>query len=357
MYKKSFKIVLIVVFSISTIIAHAQTKCDERIADAEKLYDEGKYSLVIEQMESIISECNLKGNKKYEVFKYLASANYELDELEKADKYMRLFLKKKPYYELNLNNDPVTFIERIDYFKKWPRLEIGLSGGKPFNNIIIDSIFPVLDTASTDYNQKFTTQSAYFASFNLNLNFSRFLSIGTGASYAQQIIAQTIPMFQGIDFNYSEKMKQIYIPLFLKFSYPVKSIVPSVYVGGEYIYMLSSEYYYNYTQNGTYDQKYEFLIAQRKRSDELLDLATERNKQRFAAIAGVQIAYKMKKMKFFANFKYRKEFNYFNNTNARYNQSDLFLTNYYVFPDIRFESYEVSLGFTYSFFYKVKSKY
>jgi hypothetical protein len=152
-------------------------------------------------------------------------------------------------------------------------------------------------------------------------------------------------------------MKQVYVPLSIKFSYPVKNIVPSVYLGGEYIYMLNSEYYYNYTQNGTYDQKYEFLIAQRKRSDEVLDLATERNQMRYAAIAGVQIAYKMKKMKIFANFKYRKELNYFNNTDARYNRLDLYLTNYYVFPDIRFESYEVSVGFTYSFFYKVKSKY
>ncbi len=357
MYKKSLKILLIFILSFTTTLAYSQTNCNERIADAEKLYDEGKYSLVIEQMENIIEECNLKGNKKYEVLKYLAAANYELDELEKADDYMRLFLKKKPYYEINLNNDPVTFIERIDYFKKWPWLEIGLSGGKPFNNIIVDSIFPVLDTASTDYNQQFTTQSAYFASFNLVVNLNRFLSIGTGASYSQQIIAQTIPMFQGIDFNYSEKMKQIYIPLFLKFSYPIKNIVPSVYAGGEYIYMLSSEYYYNYTQNGTYDQKYEFLIAQRKRSDEVLDLATERNQIRFSAIAGVQIAYKMKKMKIFANFKYRKELNYFNNTDTRYNRLDMYLTNYYVFPDIRFESYEVSVGFTYSFFYKVKSKY
>ncbi|MCF6241776.1 MAG: hypothetical protein L3J74_10580, partial [Bacteroidales bacterium] len=164
MYKELLKILLIFVLSLMTTLAYAQTKCDEQIADAEKLYDEGRYSLVIEQMENILTECKLKGSKKYEVLKYLAAANYELDELEKAEEYMSLFLKKRPYYEVNLNNDPVTFIERIDYFKKWPWLEIGLSGGKPFNNIIVDKIYPVLDTATTNYDQKFSTQSAYFAS-------------------------------------------------------------------------------------------------------------------------------------------------------------------------------------------------
>ena len=357
MFRKILKILFFTLFAFIAISAQSQDDCKEKIAEAEKLFDEGKYSLVIEKLDNVLEDCNLKGNKKYEVFKYLAAANYELDELESADKYMILFLKKNPYYETNLSNDPIVFIERLDYYKKWPILEIGLSGGLPFNNIIIDSIFPVLDSTVADYNQEFTTTSAFSLSFNILVNFNSYLALGTGATITQQTIAQTIPMFEGINFNYSEKMQQLSAPLYVKFSYPVKKFIPSVYIGGELIYTLKSEYYYEYAQSGTFDEKYDFLIAQRKRSDVLLDMNTERNQIRYAGIAGAQIAYKMKKLTLFANFKYRKELNYFNKPEARYSNPDLYITNYYIFPDIRFDTYEATIGFTYSLFYKVKSKY
>ena len=358
MYKLALKITFFfLLISFSTISSYAQKDCDERILNAQKLYDAGKYNQVIINLVDVLNECNLKGNKKYEVLKYLAAANYELDELEEANKYMMSFLKKMPYYDLNLNSDPGAFLEHIDYFKKWPLIEVGLNGGIPFNNIITDKIYPVLDTAITDYNQDFYTKSAYLIGIDLTFNINNYIAVSTGGNLIQQEIAQTIPMFQGIDFNYSEKMKQINIPLSFKFSFPIKNFTPSIYFGGELIYMLNSEYYYDYTENGTYDEKYEFLILRRKRSDVFLDMDTERNQMRYAAIGGVQLAYKIKKISIFARFKYRKELDYFNNSDFHYTKQDLYITNYYVFPDIHFESYEATIGFTYSLFYKIKPKY
>ena len=357
MYKLLLKTILFLIISFSPKLLFSQKNCEDQILEAQKLYDEGKYSQAINILEDVKTECNLKGTKKYETYKYLAAANYELDELEIAQKYMELFLKKQPYYEINLNSDPDAFAEHIDYFKKWPLIEIGLSGGKPFNNIIVDKIYPVLDTSLTDYNQEFTTHSSYFFAFDLSINATSLSGFYTGVSYSQQTIAQTIPMFNGIDFNYSEMMKQINIPLSIKFSYPVKKFIPSVFAGGEIIYTLLSEYSYNYSESGVYAPEYEFLIVQRKHSDVSLDLDTERNQIRLGAIAGAQLAYKIGKITFFAKFKYRKEFDYFNNNNNHYTKKDLYITNYYVFPDIKFETYEASIGFTYSFFYRVKFKY
>ena len=137
---KKLKFILIIVLSFIATAGYAQSDCEDKILKAEKLYESGKYSEVVNLLKPVLEECDLSKTQKGEVLKYLAGSNYEIDELEEADKFMMKFIKINPYYEINASNDPYAFREEFSKFKTWPLFIIGFSSGIPINNIIVEKL-------------------------------------------------------------------------------------------------------------------------------------------------------------------------------------------------------------------------
>jgi len=357
---KAFKIILIFIISFIASVSYAQSECEDEIQEAEKLYEDGKYSKIVNILEPVLKNCNLSKQQKAEVLKYLAGSYYELDELEDADKYLMKFIKKNPYYELNLSNDPYAFREEFNKFKTWPRFYLGVSSGIPINNIIVEKIYPVLDTSKVDYNQPVTSSQAISFMFNFGWNINKYISINSGGGITLQSLSQSIPMYTGLNFNYKETIIQANIPVYFKFSYPLKNgFIPALYFGAEITQLNNANYSYNYSQEGEIDQEYEFLLAaQRQKENVKIDeLEEKRNLNRTAVIAGTRISYRMNRVQIFLDFRYKKELGLYNNPDKRYFHPDLYISNNYVLPDFKIESYQISLGINLNFAYKVKSKY
>lgn len=352
------KFILLSTFLFIALSSYAQSACDDQIIEVEKQYEDGKYKEVVNLVESILSECDLSKQQKSNLLKYIAGANYEMDELEKAEVYLTKFLKTNPYYEERIN-DPYAFKEELSKFKSWPRFYIGLGSGIPINNIIVEKIYPVLDPEIVNYNQPVKSSQAFSFIFEFGWNINNYFSINSGISANLMSLSQSIPMYTGLSFNYTEKIIQANIPIYFKFSYPLKKgIIPSIYIGADITQLYNVKYSYNYSQTGDVNQDYEFLLVQRKKGNTSIDsLATSRNLNRKAAIAGARISYRLNRMQIYIDLRYRRELDLYNNPDARYFHSELNITNNYVLPDLKIETYQISLGVHLNFAYKVKSKY
>ncbi|MEN8120713.1 MAG: hypothetical protein ABFS35_10215 [Bacteroidota bacterium] len=334
----------------------AQTNdCDDRIVKAQKLYEEGKYKGVVTVLKSVFDDCNIKGVQKKESMKYFIGAYYEMDEIELGKEQMINFLKKNPYYIASKKNDPYAFREELKKFKSWSRFYVGAKIGIPIAMTIVERVYPVLDAA--DYNQPFKSKQAVAFALEFGWNLNKYVSIASGAGLSILSLSQTIPMYQGLNFNYTESTIQASVPLYLKFSYPLRSgWIPAIYAGAEVTNTYSANYSYNYSTSGSVNDDLDFYLK-RERDNMKIEPETERNDYRPSAIAGARFTYQLRKVNFYLDFRYKKELELYNNPKSRFVDKDLFITNSYVLPDLYLDSYEISAGFIFNFAYKVKSKY
>ncbi|RLD63621.1 MAG: hypothetical protein DRI95_11480 [Bacteroidetes bacterium] len=348
------KFVLLISFLFITISSIAQSDCDDKVVEAQKLYENGKYKDVVTILKSVFDDCNIKGEEKKEAMKYFIGAYYEMDELELGEERMIGFLKKHPYYIASKKNDPYAFREELKKFKSWSRLYVGAKVGIPIAMTIVDKVYPILDTA--DYNQPFTSSQAVAFALEFGWNFNKYISLASGAGFTILSLSQTIPMYQGLNFNYTESTVQVSIPVYIKFSYPLRGgFIPAIYAGAEITSIYSANYSYNYTASNLVNDDLAFYLN-RKRENVKIELE-ERSEYRRSAIAGARFTYQLKKVNFYLDFRYKKELDLYNNSTSRFVAKDLFITNSYVLPDIYLDSYEISAGFIFNFAYKVKSKY
>lgn len=349
------KFVLLISFFFIAFSSFAQTDCNDRVVKAQKLYENGKYKGVVDVLKSVFNDCNIKGEEKKEAMKYFIGAYYEMDEIELGEEHMIEFLKKHPYYITNKKNDPYAFREELKKFKSWSRLYVGAKVGIPIANVTVNKIYGVLDTA--DYNQPFKSKQAFAFAIEFGWNLNKYVSIASGGGLTIMSLSQTIPMYQGLNFNYTESTIQVSIPIYIKFSYPLRGgWIPAIYAGAEVTSIYSANYSYNYSASDLVDDDLAFYLN-RKRENMKIEHASERNEYRPSAIAGARFTYQLKKVNFYLDFRYKKELDLYNNSESHFVVKDLFITNSYVLPDIYLDTYEISAGFIYNFAYKVKSKY
>ena len=348
------KFVLLISFLFIVLNSFAQSDCDDKVVEAQKLYENGKYKDVVTILESVFDKCKLNSEQRKDALKYLIASYYEMDELELGEEHMIGFLKKNPYYIASKKNDPYAFREELKKFKSWSRFYIGAKVGVPIAIITVNKIYGVLDTA--DYNQPFKSKQAVAFAIEFGWNLNKYVSIASGGGLTIMSLSQTIPMHQGLNFNYTESTIQASIPLYLKFSYPLRGgWIPAIYVGAEVTNLYSANYSYNYSASDLVNDDLDFYLN-RKRENMKIEL-DERNENRPSAIAGARFTYQLKKVNFYLDFRYKKEFDLYNNAESRYVAKDLFITNSYVLPDIYLDTYEISAGFIFNFAYKVKSIY
>lgn len=358
MKKHINKLFLLISFLFIAFGSFAQSSCDDKIIEAEELYEEGKYNKVVNILTSVLEECEISKNKRSEIDKYLSGAYYEMDEIEEADKYMMRFIKKNSYYEINESNDPYAFKQEIVNFKTWSLFYISLSGGTSIDNILVEKIYPVKDSTSTNYNQPVKTTKSFSVLAEVGWNINKYLSINSGFGASSFTLNQSIPMYSGLNFDYKENIIQLNVPIYLKFSYPFKNgLIPAIYLGADFTQLYSINYAYSYSQTGTINPDNEFLISRKKDNIPITYLANQRNLNRNSALAGARLSYRLKKIQIYLDFRYKMDIESYNKIDERYFDADLFLSNSYVLPDFKIESYQVLLGFSFDFMYKVKSKY
>ena len=354
---KTLKYILITfLVLVASLQIYAQSDCDNELANAQELYEDGDFKNAIKKLEKLLDDCDLNKTQENEALKLLASANYEMDELETGNEYVEQFLRKNPFYVASKKNDPYTFRETLGKFKSWPRLSVGARAGLPLTTVFTEKIYPVLDTA--DYSQEYIVTPLVFGTIEIAYNFNKWLSFYFGFGLRNQKITHKVPMYNSeIEFNYKESSILGNTPVYLQFKLPLKgSFSSAVYFGGEIEALHSVSYSHNYILKGSLDDYTIFLSKARERTN--IDINIEqRIPIRRALIGGVKFIYKINKITVFADARYIKELDLYNNPDSHFVDPNLYITNSYTLSDIRLETIDFSIGFTYNLWYKVKSKY
>ncbi|MBN1250529.1 MAG: hypothetical protein JXR51_14865 [Bacteroidales bacterium] len=347
-------ILIILLFLIIPFQIKAQNDCADNLANSQKLFEDGDFRNSIIIMEKLLDECDLNRTQENEVLKLLASANYEMDEIEIGNKYVEKFLRKNPFYIASKKSDPYTFIETLDKFKSWPRFSVGIRAGMPLIKVYTQKIYPILDTAN--YLNNYYTSNALLGMLEFAWNINKYLSVNIGFGLRTQKIIHEVPMYNNeIVFNYEESSLIGNTPLYVQFTLPTKSsFTGAIYVGAEVNALSRASYSYIYTSDGISDEFASFL--NKKRININIDI-NERNLIRKALIFGGKFIYKINKFSIFADVRYIKDFDLYNNPDKHFVNPDLYFTNSYTLSDIKLETIDFSLGFTFNFSYKVKPKY
>jgi len=346
--------ILLILSLLFSINMAAQGSCQEDIDKANKLFENGSYNDAEKLLKKILVTCSLNQTQENEILKLIASVNYEMDELEKGDEYTAEFLKKNPYYTPNKKTDPLPFREAIQKLKSWPRFYFGFRGGISMGFVDTKKVYPVLDTA--DYNKPYTIKPYFLGALEFGWNIRSFMSLNLGAGLRIQKIQHQVPQYNQYYFNYEEITKTLNVPLTIHFSIPTGgAFFPDLYFGGEYEYFTGATYSYAYTGNSNISQDFTFYLN-RKRNNVTIQ-KDERAAYRYAALGGIRLMYKIKNFSLYADGRYIKEYNLYNNPQKRYTDPDLNIGNNYTLADIQLQNLDISIGFNYYFSYKVKSKY
>jgi len=350
---KTLKYIIVFLFLTISLQITAQSDCDDELANSQELYEDGDFEGAIKKLKDLLENCDLNKTQENEALKLIASAYYEMDELEIGNEYVEKFLRKNPFYVASKKNDPYTFRETLDKFKSWARLSIGAKIGLPFTTVFTEKTYPILDTA--DYFQNYSSIPSAFGSIEVAYNFNNYLSFYFGFGLGTQKIKHEVPMYNNqITFKYEESSLFGNLPLYIQYKLPLKSAITSaIYIGGEFRGINEASYSYSYISNG--DEEFTVFLN-RKRTN--FDIDTEhRTSIRKALIGGAKIVYKINKFSIFADVRYTKEFDLYNNSNSHFVNPDLYMANFYTISDIRFETIDISIGFVYNLWYKVKAKY
>ncbi len=352
---KTFKYIITSIFIIISFQILAQFDCEEDLGMSQSLYEDGDFENAIKKLEKLLKNCDLNKTQENEALKLIASAYYEMDELEMGNEYVEQFLRKNPFYMASKKNDPYTFRETLEKFKSWARFTFALKSGMPLNYVYTHKIYPISDIAN--YTNKYELETIIFANFEVSYNLNKVISFYIGSGIRKQNLKHTVPMYNNkINFNYEEAATIINFPAYIQLTLPLNtSFTSAMYFGGEtkYIYDKIS-YSYNYTSDAITDDFINYLNE--KRDNVNIDV-NHRNIFRKVAIGGIKLIYKINKFTIFADAKYAYDFDLYNNPNAHFFDENLHKNNSYTISDIRIENFDFSLGVSYNIWYKVKEKY
>ncbi len=331
-----------------------QNECQDNIDKANKLFEDGIFREAEKLIKKTLVSCSLSKTQEDELLKLISSVYYEMDEIEQGDEYTEEFLKKNPYYIPSKKNDPIRFREAVQKLKSWPRFSVGIRGGLPLGFVETMKVFPILDSAQ--YLDPYSIKPSFLVALDLGWNLNNFISINFGGGYRVQKIQHRVLQYNLIYFNYEEIASTINIPLTLQFNIPTGSnFIPALFIGGEFNLFSSATYSYSYTGNSSDLGDFSFYLN-RKRNNVEID-KQYRNQYRYAALGGIRLIYKLKNFSIYADGRYIKELNLYNNADNHFNDIELNLENNYTLGDLQLENLDISLGFSYHFSYKVKSKY
>jgi len=348
------KLIFTAVLMSLALASFSQAGCQDDIDKANKLFDDGRYRDASKITKRILETCSLNKTQENEMLKLMASIYYEMDELELGDEYMSQFIKKNPHYISSKRTDSQMFRNAVDKIISFPRFSVGIKAGMTMGTVTTTKIFPILDAAN--YTEPFSAKPGFQGGLELSWNLFGFLSLNTGSGIRIQTLQQQVSQYDQLFFHYKEQNISSTFPVSIGFSLPItKSFAAQAYFGGELELSFQSKYSYDYT--GTDDISNELAVYLKQKRNNIKIPTGERAIYRYGALGGLKFSYKLEMLSIFADLRYVREMELFNNPQKRFSDPDLYLNNNYVMPDIMLENLDISLGVMYNFSYKVKSKY
>jgi hypothetical protein len=212
--------------------------CSGKLQYAQQLFDSGQ----IDEIPAILDSCLHHGflpdekQKAYRLIIQVYLFNYDHN---KADSLMMTFLKEFPSYKLN-SGDPAEFSELFNLYKVRKLWGFGFSLG---NNFPLIHVIENFSTANlNNLNSKYSPDGLSFTAGFIADRYIRPNFWISGEMKFSALKFQNIEKFKGgkETLTYQEKTNWIDLPLMVNYSYGEKPLVPYVFAGLEFGYLLSA---------------------------------------------------------------------------------------------------------------------
>ncbi len=132
--KNKINIIITFIVCMLCIQLKAQNDCKNAIYEANKFFEAGQIRECIEKLEPCIPSITDK-EELTESYHLLAQAYQNINNVEKANYYVKKMLLLKPDYKKYPNIDPIDFSNLVKQFDVSPRLYLGLKFGYNITSI------------------------------------------------------------------------------------------------------------------------------------------------------------------------------------------------------------------------------
>jgi hypothetical protein len=339
----------IIIFLIIGLKSYSQTDCQADLAKAVELYNDGLYTEVIDVLTKNIKTCNYSKHELEQARKLLASAYFEIDEIEKGNELMYKILKINPTIKINQALDPQPFIEDFQKFEIEPAFLFRIGFGMSTNRISVSEVYSVLDGVKYE-NSYERSLIRPCGDIGVQWNFLKKVSLNINVGMVNKRFARRIPLYDSIHIEVSKSSWDYSIPIYLKYRFSGrKNFFLSIYAGMNFTGMILS------TNEVIIDGGQEYTAISKQESLQFGKDQINRNK--IGITFGGCLNYKVNKFQFFLDLGYSMDMKDNNVKQNRYSYQKSIFDYYYIEDDIRFRTLELKLGFYYTLAHKVKYKY
>jgi hypothetical protein len=323
---------------------YGQLNCSELLIKANIAFNQGKYEEVLALLQPKIDLCNFNKVERDHATKILASALLKVDEVEEAEKYVYLLLKKNPTYEIQPSVDPQPFVTVLNRFERSPQSVIGFYLGSYIPFVSTQKKFMVWEAA--DYSSKYKTESNLSFSLYFQYFITKKLSIELEPEITKLKFSREINATDMASISYNENATRVKIP----FSFGYK-----IYTKNKFATSLSAGIYGSSTWGYQYNLSYKLPDSGLNEYAGELDI--QRNSKNIGYQFGLKTTYTNNRLRYSVKFDYAADLKLYNNSSNRYGSNNFLLDYNYVDDDFKISNLGIKLGVAYTFSYKIKHKY
>jgi len=318
------------------IQANAQTdSCITNLKTANSNYEMRDFDGAIKLLQSSLSKCNLDRADRIQAHKILALSYLAIDNLEAADREAEAIVKLNPNYVPDKFRDEPRYSALFGKFKPVPVFRLGMNAGINHTSIDVEQTYSIAHNDDDENLGSYKTKTGFQLGLRAEYRIYKQLWFEAAGQFRQSQYTHTLFNVEGTNIHYSEKLSYIDIPVSLKYYYPIENFSPYIEAGVAFSFVTNAL--------GTTTR------------DELKDIVNRidyRNNSTTGQFGGLGIAYKLKSLDVYVNFRYFKYPDNVNKDGTRYADLTNVFKYYYIDDDFRMDNWQINAGVQYSFLYK-----
>jgi hypothetical protein len=313
-----------------------------------EMFEAGQYPQVIERLQGSVDNGLFSEELTVQAFKYLIAAYYEMDEIEQAEKYVKLFYEKHPVYRINVT-DPLGFVTALNRFEIKPLLTLSTNIGFSRIEANVMNRFSVWEPAT--YDNPYKTSFDFLIYAGINWNFLTNWSLSAGAEFKPLAYSRSVTAAPNFEVKYNEVIHFFKVPLELHYTLPlITKWKPEVFGGYYYSRIIDASAGIALTdkhEDGTFFEKNENAI----------NVTESRRKNNHGLIGGAGVSMNLKRFVFSLSLAYSMDLQSFTYKGLKYDNKDLIADFHYIDDDLKFRNFDLYFGVKYNFLYKITPKY
>lgn len=336
---KPIRLLLLVFCLIQVHHGHAQD-CKNSLYEANKLFEKGRFSECIQVLEPCLKYSKSK-EEKIESYHLLAQTYQLINQLDKANLYIKKMLYLKLDYQDFPNIDPIDFSRLVNQYSVKPIFYLGIKAGM---NITTANLIKSYSTYNST--QRYLNVNGY------QLGFDALYQLKNNWGFRADLLASGIGIHHQIDStgrwdqNYYEQLRFVQLILSAQKEFKLNesiSLHAGVGFGASYMYKSSVYLETKNFETGSIRQATQSPVDSRNRWQNslqgLIGVSTKAGK----GTIGLEVQYGY----FLKNTV---------NDSKRMKDLDFIFNNHYINDDIRLRSLMFNIGYKHPVIWKVRLK-